>query len=126
MKIIDKIFRDKKANTLIYIILAVGILMLVCANSFSAPSDYHRDKTETVEVEPIEQEAEQILSKIDGVGKADVMISYENAEKTNQIRGVLVVAEGGGDYAVKEKIIRALRAALGTDVHKIEVFERKE
>ena len=39
--------------------------------------------------------------------------------------GVLIVADGGNDSAVCEKLIRAASVALGVSPHKIEVFERK-
>ena len=45
MKIIDKIFRDKKSNTVIYILLAVGILMLVFANSAKQSIPYAETKS---------------------------------------------------------------------------------
>ena len=40
---IDKIFRDKRAMPVIYILLAVGILMLVCANSPMRDFSYRTD-----------------------------------------------------------------------------------
>ncbi len=126
MRIIDKIFRDKKTNTLIYIILAVGILMIVCANSFATPKSYDADISGQESSFPLESKTEEILSKIEGVGKTDVMISYKGMENEKEISSVLVVASGGENTSVKEKIIRALKAALGIDAHKIEVFERKE
>jgi len=38
---------------------------------------------------------------------------------------VLIVADGGSDGAVCERLIRAASVALGVSPHKIEVFERK-
>ncbi len=119
---IDKIFRDKRAMPVIYILLAVGILMLVCSNSFSG--------TDSVEVKTLvadekEVRLERVLSSIDGVGGVSVMIA-EAPENKDTVQSVLVVADGGGKTSVKEKIIRAVRAALGTDSHKIEVLERKD
>lgn len=134
MKIIDKIFRDKKANNVIYIILAVGILMLVSANSFAdIKSDSHTN-TEYEKTFSLKDEAELILSEIEGVGDVSVMISFEkkksdktSADSENEIiQSVLVVADGGGDAVVREKIVRAMKVALGVEAHKIEVFERKE
>ncbi len=122
MKIIDKIFRDKKSTPIIYIILAVGILMLVCANSFSEPSPKEALQIKT---DSRETRLERVLSCIEGVGNVSVMIAQES-ENDKSVHSVLVVAEGGGKASVKEKIIRAVRAALGTESHKIEVLERKE
>ena len=128
MKIIDKIFRDKKANTVIYILLALGIIMLMCGSSFISS----KPKTEMpLKIEDsLKEETEAILSQIKGVGEASVMISYstkkEDDDAGEEIKGVLVVSDGGGSSTVKEKIVSALEAALGVEAHKIQVFERKE
>ena len=126
MKIIDKIFRDKKSNSIIYIILAAGILMLVCANSFTREFSDTAPANATSDSIGVKTSLEGILSDIDGVGKVSVMIASENSEGEKDTKSVLVVADGGNNSAVKEKIIRAVKAALGIDAHKIEVFERKE
>ena len=128
MKIINRIFRDKKSNTVIYIILAMGILMLVCANSAEKNNPYEITDTAVAE-SSLNVETERILSEINGVGNVSVMISEtsaDNKENEGKIQSVLVVADGGNNPAVCEKIIRALKVALGVDAHKIEVFERKE
>ena len=135
MKIIDKIFRDKKSNAVIYIILAVGILMLVCANSVKHSEPYFDAGAEIKKESSVKDETERILSEIDGVGEVSVMISFSGNNSDEQvntpahssrIESVLVVADGGENPSVREKIVRALKVALGVDAHKIEVFERKE
>lgn len=127
MKIIEKILSDKKRKPLIYILLAVGILMLVCANSPMRDFSYRTD-TKKMQVDfTIKEEMQNILSQIDGVGEVSVMLSYESdAEKKGRICSVLVVADGGKNACVKEKILRAVKAALGVETHKIEVLERKD
>ena len=128
MKIIDKIFGDKKANNVIYIVLAAGIIMLMTGSSFFSS----KPKAETpIKLEKsLEEKTEAILSQIKGVGEASVMISYsskkEDEDITEQIKGVLVVSDGGGSSGVQEKIVSAIEAALGVETHKIQVFERKE
>ena len=123
MKIIDKIFRDKKSNTVIYILLAVGILMLVFANS--AKQSIPDAETKSAETSSLNSETEKILSEIDGVGDVSVMMSLSPGKEGN-ITSVLVVADGGGNTAVREKIVRAIKVAVGVDAHKIEVFERTD
>lgn len=126
---LDKIFGDKKGSAVIYILLAMGIILLVCGSSGKkepVPKENYTRTSPTLE-------AEEILSKIDGAGKVSVMIcrgmkeenlltSTKNEEK---IGGVLIVADGGGDSKVREKLVRAASVALGVSAHKIEVFERK-
>ncbi len=138
MKKIDKIFGDKKTNALIYIILAVGILMLAGGNGFLHSDTDNKALPGAVSENAAEENLRQILSEIDGVGEVSVMLcesevapkeeqsvfSSSDKEYKSVIDGVLVVAEGGKDAAVREKIIRATKAALGVDAHKIEVLER--
>lgn len=126
MKIIDKFFRDKKSNTVIYILLTVGILMLVFANGAKQSEPYIKTDTVT-EKYSLNDETEKILSHIEGVGDVNIMMSL-SSEKENEgsIESVLVVADGGNNPVVCEKIVRALRVALGVDAHKIEVFERTD
>lgn len=129
---IDKISKDKKQGAVIYILLAIGILLLISGNLFkSAP-----EPAVSTPKSSLAAETENILSEIKGVGKVSVMISEKDSSASSLLTekkengaaqgGVLVVAEGGSDSRVQEKIIRAASAALGVDPHKIVVFERKE
>lgn len=138
MKKIDKIFGDKKTNSVIYILLAVGIFMLTLGGksmehstntAVSSPDSGNFDE---------EKRLEDILSEIEGVGEVSVMMCltqnsryeeqsvFSNSEETDRekVAGVLVVADGASDAAVREKIVRATKAVLGVDSHKIEVLER--
>lgn len=138
MKKIDKIFGDKKTSALIYIILAVGILMLAGGNGFLHSNTDNTRMQPAVKGNTTGENLSRILSEIDGVGEVSVMLCYKNPDSENaqsvfsssdkeneaEVSGVLVVATGGKDAAVREKIIRATKAALGVDAHKIEVLER--
>lgn len=130
---IDKIFGDKKSNKLIYILLAMGIMLLVLGSSFKEePKQEPAPLTDSRSAQ-----AERILSEIKGVGEVRVMLSEPREEKdsvfsenkgesTLSLSSVLIVADGAADSRVREKIILAATAALGVDPHKIQVFERKE
>ena len=148
---------DKKGNTLIYILLAVGFLLITAGSSLKNTGKTLTEN-EVVSENPevsLESRLESILSKIKGAGKVSVMITTEDGgEKTfgydgsgkeksivilnrsggdealvskenpPSIRGIIIVAEGGGDSKVKEKLINAAKTVLGIAPHKIEVFER--
>ncbi len=129
---LDKILRDKKGNGVIYILIAMGILLMTLGSGFkSSPVN-----TETEKNLSRAKEAELILSEIKGAGKVRVMISEEKKEKSsvftsenekeNRECSVLIVADGGADSRIREKIVKAASAALGVEPHKIQVFERKE
>lgn len=97
--------------------------MLVFANSAKQSIPYA--ETKSAETSSLNSETEKILSEIDGVGEVSVMMSLSPGKEGN-ITSVLVVADGGGNTAVREKIVRAIKVAVGVDAHKIEVFERTD
>ena len=43
-----------------------------------------------------------------------------------KVKGVVVVADGGGDLTVRENLLRAVEVLLGVPVHKIQVYEGKK
>ena len=47
-------------------------------------------------------------------------------EVTPEIKGVLIVAQGGGDARVRAALISAAQALLGVEAHKIEVLKMKQ
>lgn len=79
-----------------------------------------------------EKQLEEILEKVQGIGKTDVMITLDSAEeknrlmentRTQKVEGVLVVAEGAGDAQVDAEIIRAVQALFSLESHKIRVMK---
>lgn len=138
-----------------------------------------KDKTEVSEATGASETAEKvadIVSAIEGVGKSEILITYDGAESVQiaydeetvttvttdsddnsdrvventtttstpviitvdgvqqplivsktpaKIQGIVVVAEGGDDVAVKIKIIDAICALLKVDGSKIKVYKMK-
>lgn len=129
---LDKILRDKKSNGIIYILIAMGILLMTLGSGFKGSSVSTNAEKNLSRA----KEAELILSEIKGAGKVRVMISEERKEKNSVFTSenekenpgcsVLIVADGGADSRIREKIVKAASAALGVEPHKIQVFERKE
>ena len=75
-----------------------------------------------------------LLSQIDGVGECDVLVTYKpsDSEKTgddmnstDNIQGVVVVAQGGQDVLVRIKIVNALCTLLNIQADDIQIFEKK-
>ncbi|MBQ3022632.1 MAG: hypothetical protein IJD91_04850 [Clostridia bacterium] len=128
---IDKLFGDKKNNGLIYILLAMGIMLLILGNTTKKDPQQEVNNVYSSRA----AEAEEILSEIKGAGKVCVMISDGEKDETSLLvspekkekrdAGVLIVADGGNNSTIREKLVRAASVALGVSAHKIEVFERK-
>ena len=128
--------------------------------------------TESEKEDSLEQQLEKILEKISGVGKVEVLLTYEDqgkvviekdlsvseelVEETDSsggnrkttttrnesetvydqsdspyviqkispsIQGVLVVAQGGADPNVKNRIQETIQALFGLDSHKISIMK---
>ena len=83
----------------------------------------------------LEKRLEDILSKIEGIGEVDVMVTLDTACETEygrnadmissvtapKVRGVAVVCGGGDSITVKEKVINAVAGVLGIGVSHISV-----
>ena len=68
----------------------------------------------------LESRMERVLSSIDGAGRVSVLI---NESEEGEVKGVLVVAEGAGELAVRMRLLGAVKATLGTDASRIEIIE---
>lgn len=75
-----------------------------------------------------------LLSQIDGVGECDVLVTYkptdgentvDGMDATDNVQGVVVVAQGGQDVLVRIKIINALCTLLNIQADDIQIFEKK-
>lgn len=79
-----------------------------------------------------EKQLEEILAKVQGIGKVEVMITLDSAQEKNRLQentkvqkveGVLVVAEGAGNAQVNAEIIQAVQALFSLESHKIRVMK---
>lgn len=164
----------KKEQILIMILF--GILLLVI--SIPVPQQETAEKNEIpakkveVQGENLEEQLEEILQKMNGVGRVEVLITYKDQgrvvvekdetvseevveesdssggnRKTTRIErggetiyaedespyviqtmlpaveGILVVAEGGGNEAIKKKIEGTIVALFGLETHKISIMK---
>lgn len=119
--ILNKSGRDK-----ILILLLVGIIMLVISIPTSKSNDSdglysgYAIETDNEESE-LESKLKRCLSKVNGVGNVDVIVTYESDGKT--ARGVIIVAEGGDDGVIVTQITSAIESLLGIPAHKIKVLK---
>ncbi len=155
--------------------LLAGILLLVIA----VPVPEEKKKEEDIVTEIIqpqtpgtEEQLKEILQKIEGVGRVEVLITYEDQgrvviekdesaseeliqekdstggtrtttitrneretvyggseipyvvqELSPTVKGVLVVAQGGGNASVKKQIQETIEALFGLEAHKISIMK---
>ena len=106
------------------IVLLIGILLVIIAIPTKTETDlgsslgYETAETEGTEVEV---RLENMLSKMQGIGRVHVMITFQEDE---QVEGILVIAEGGGDAVIARNITEVVQALFDVDSHKIKVIER--
>ena len=117
----NKLLGNKKNQWLI--LLLVGILLVVIAIPTKSETEEKGigdskkwSSTET------EQRLENILSQMQGIGEVHVMITYRDE---NVVEGVVVVAEGGEQGVIVQKITEVVRALFDVDSHKIKVIDSK-
>ena len=120
----NKLLGNKKNQWLI--LLLVGILLVVIA--IPTKSDTEKDtgfrmtENEDANATEMEKRLESILSQMQGIGEVHVMIAYR---QENQVEGVVVVAEGGEQGVIVQKITEVVRALFDVDSHKIKVIDSK-
>lgn len=139
---IKKLFEGEAAKRLI-IIAGIAGLALIMLSSFADFSSFGSDKEEfsvTTYSTQIENDLQTVVSRIEGAGKTQVLLTMENsveyvylkdsATKTKEIqphiRGVLVVCEGGDDPVVVERITSAVTKALDISTAKVCIAKLSE
>ena len=117
----NKLLGNKKNQWLI--LLLVGILLVVIAIPTKSGTE-EKGVVDSKEwsTSETEQRLENILSQMQGIGEVHVMITYR---QENQVEGVVVVAEGGEQGVIVQKITEVVRALFDVDSHKIKVIDSK-
>lgn len=85
----------------------------------------------------LEKRLTEILSEVEGIGELRVMVTLDSSERTEygknedmllgvkmpQVRGVIVVCDGGGNVIVQEKVIRAVSGVFGISSTRVSVIQ---
>ncbi|WP_148085403.1 hypothetical protein [Filibacter tadaridae] len=125
----------KKSHTIL--LGAIIILVIIFMSSGIGGKEKKEDDVQQY------AELEQALMKIDGIGKVTLYFHYENEETANSLsnyfstsssstkeknplRGLLVVAEGAGEYGVRSKLLKILSAVLQLPEHRIVIQEMEK
>lgn len=143
----EKIRQMKKEQWLI--VLLIGILLLVISlptkeseNETKADSavqdageeDEEKSMQESFSYEQqLEARLEDILSRMEGVGQVQVMLSVDEEENSSlytssnnvpSVTGVLILCDGADDATVVQNISDAVMALFQIEIHKIKVGKR--
>lgn len=111
----SKVFKYLPKKNQWLIVLLAGILLVVIA----IPTETVSETTESY-ASDVEMRLENMLQKIEGVGNASVMITFQESE---QVEGIVVIAEGASNAVMVQKITEVVQALFDVDSHKIKVIE---
>ena len=95
------------------LLVAIALLALILQDT-GALSGTRDASTE------LEERLERVLSSVEGAGEVRAMVTED---ENGGVVGVLVVAQGAGDIAVRLKLAQAVKALLGVDLNRIEVVK---
>jgi stage III sporulation protein AG len=111
----------------ILLLLLAGIAMI----AFSYPMENLINQTSSNNASTIEesqlqtnndeQRLAQILSKTEGIGKVEVMVTTN--QESSEIEGVLILASGADNTKIKTQIYETVQALFGVPLHKIKVLK---
>lgn len=118
------ILREKKLFLILIFLFSICILLFDMDNNAN-----NMDVTEN--------KLSNILSKIEGVGDVEVMITYEDVSTfsnimstddniSNNVKGVIIVATGVDNFDTKYYIEQAVKTALCVTSDQVDVFIMEE
>ena len=103
------------------IVLLIGLLLVVIA----IPTKSTTTIVQSEESYALDEELrlKNILEKMEGVGNVSVMITFQ---KSDEIEGVVVIADGGGNAVIVRNITEVVQALFDVDSHKIKVIKANQ
>jgi hypothetical protein len=105
---------QKRKRPLPWIAAAVAACLLLGMVESAAPA-----RTEE------EARLARVLSAMEGAGQVEVAVFYDGGEPALPC-GVVVVADGAHDVAVRLQLSRAVETLLGVTPSQVDIFKRRE
>lgn len=103
------------------LLLAVLAIILIVAAWKIFGSNEEQETLSYSTATEAERKISRLLTEIDGVGEASVMI----CESEDGVKSVVVVCEGANDLQVIMNVREAVSAALGTEEKEIKIYRKK-
>jgi stage III sporulation protein AG len=118
------------------ILVLAGVLLFVIAMPVSdeeKTTDWQVSAESSLSTqEKLKTGLEEILESMEGVGKAQVLLNWEEEEtklladeESGNVKGVLIAVSGQVDGKIKEEILEAVEVLFGIEAHKIKVIKMK-
>ena len=101
-------------------IIAVALLIYSSVATGNAARTASSDEQSTA-MDEDESRLASILEGLEGVGRVETMITRED----DTIVGILVIAEGAEDIAVRLRLLSAVTTAMGVDKQIVNVYTMK-
>lgn len=106
-KFFDKIKLNMNKKHL-YLILIIGVLILIFSGQFSINKPVENSKSKSANsIEDTEKKLSAILSKISGVGRVDVMITYETSGEMIAMSNDKILSEDDKESIDKEIVMKS-------------------
>lgn len=129
---LKKLLKNRN-NRLVFVISIIGIVIILLSG---VSSEGGKITTGRGEETGEEQRLVEILQKIEGAGRVDVMITYEEKEKDGGIgygdkeyikspKGVIIVADGADMPSVRLSLKEAATAVMGVGANRVCVYKRE-
>ncbi len=143
IKELKEIFKSEKSIKMI-LVIGAALIIVITLSGLGGGSDKKSDDSMLFNYEKqaeyeaaLENRLENILSQINGTGNIDIMVTLDTSEqnqfqksgnelvstRTPEIRGVIVVCDGGDNIIVREKIISAVSGAFGISTTRVSVIK---
>ena len=110
-------------NIEIYIALILAAIVIIIVFAGSSTKNVSKTVSDDTYISEMEHKICSVIQNIDGCGKADVVISYGSS--SDDVIGVVVVAEGANDPIIRFKIVEVVVTLLDVDSTDVAVFTYK-
>lgn len=108
----------KRYKKIIIIASLLTVLIIFAVLLFGGKQQTMTINSATYERTETETKLMRILSEIDGVGKAEVMIN----EGEKGVEGVVIVCEGANSLMTRSNVINAVKVALNIEKSNIAIY----
>ena len=128
-------FKENKKRALVFLLVGVGLLLVMLSASSGGTVDAKEKIALSEYKSGLEAELAGLCSKIDGVGKCYVTVSFERGEqntykgstlietKPPKVLGVTVICKGANSDYVRSEIINMMCSLFDVGTNRVAVLK---